>query len=111
MSRVVLLQPWMTAYGDEVIDGRHLGRTIRRNTQGFKWESNSKHVDDMVELCGLKLEAKGAPTPIAGKGRRNIDDDLEPHDAQTFRQPAGRLQAQGSTCRSIVHHSSLQFPL
>ena len=46
----------------------------------------------MVELCGLKLDSKGAPTPITkatGKGRRDIDDDLEPHDAQTFRQAAG----------------------
>ena len=46
----------------------------------------------MVELCGLKLDSNGAPTPITkatGKGRRDIDDDLEPHDAQTFRQAAG----------------------
>ena len=45
-----------------------------------------------MELCGLKQESKGAPTPIAkatGKGWRDIDDDLEPHDAQTFRQAAG----------------------
>ena len=46
----------------------------------------------MVELCGLKLESKGAPTPITkatGKGRRDIDDDLEAHDAQHFMQAAG----------------------
>ena len=45
-----------------------------------------------MELCGLKQESKEAPTPITkatGKGRRDIDDDLEPHDVQTFRQAAG----------------------
>ena len=59
---------------------------------GCEWESNSKYVEDMVELCGLIQESKGAPTPITkatGKGRRDIDDDLEPHDVQTFRQAAG----------------------
>ena len=66
-----------TAYGGEVSEGKHLGRTIRWSPQGFEWESNNKHVEDMVELCGLKLDSKGAPTPIAkatGKGRRDIDD-------------------------------------
>ena len=60
--------------------------------QGFEWESNRKHDEDMVELCGLKQESKGAPTPITKameKGRRDIDDDLEPHDVQSFRQAAG----------------------
>ena len=81
-----------TAYGGEVTEGKHLGRTIRWSPQGFEWDSNSKHVEDMVELCGLKQKSKGAPTPITKateKGRRDIDDDLEPHDAQTFRQAAG----------------------
>ena len=56
-----------------------------------EWESNSKHVQDM-ELCGLKQESKGAPTPITkatGKGRRDIDETLDTTDAQTFRQAAG----------------------
>ena len=81
-----------TAYGGEVAEGKHVGRTIRWSLQGFEWESNSKHVEDMVELCGLKQESKAAPTPITkatGKGRRDIDDDLEPLDAQTFKQAAG----------------------
>ena len=30
-----------------------------------------------------------ADTKATGKGRRDIDDDLEPHNAQTFRQAAG----------------------
>ena len=58
----------------------------------FEWELNSKHVEDMVELCGLKQESKGAPTQITkatGRGRRDIENDLEPHDVQTFRQAAG----------------------
>ena len=73
-------------------EGKHLGRKIRRSPQGFEWESNSKHVEDMVELCGLKLESKGAPTPITkatGRGRRDIDDTLNETDAQTFTQAAG----------------------
>ena len=46
----------------------------------------------MVEMCGLKLDSKGAPTAITkatGKGRRDIDDTLHTTDAQTFRQAAG----------------------
>ena len=81
-----------TAYGGEVSEGKHLGRTIRWSPQGFEWESNSKHVEDMVELCGLELKSKGAPTPITkatGRGRRDIDDTLNATDAQTFRQAAG----------------------
>ena len=65
VSRVVLLLRWMrsivlttdfdtkilprigpTAYGGEVSEGKHLGRTIRWTPQGFEWESNSKHVED-----------------------------------------------------------------
>ena len=81
-----------TAYGREVTEGKHLVRTIRWSPQGFEWESNSKHVEDMVEVCGLKLESKGAPTPITkatGRGRRDIDETLNETDAQTFRQAAG----------------------
>ena len=80
------------AYGGELTEGKHLGRTIRWSPQGFEWESNSKHVEDMVELCVLKQGSKGAPTPITmatEKRRRDIDDDLEPHDVQTFKQAAG----------------------
>ena len=96
-----------TAYGGEVTEGKLLGRTIRWSPQGFESESNSKHVEDMVELCGLKLGSKGAPTPTTkatGRGRRDIDDTLNETDAQTFRQAAGT----GSTCRSIVNHFSLR---
>ena len=73
-------------------EGKHLDRTIRWSPQGYEWESNSKHVEDIIKLCGLKQESKEAPTPITkatGKGRRDIDDDLEPHDVQTLRQAAG----------------------
>ena len=81
-----------TAYGGEVTEGKHLGRTIRWSLQGFEWESNSKHVEDSVDLSGLKLESEGAPTPITkatGRGRRDVDDSLNEADAQTFRQAAG----------------------
>ena len=53
-----------TAYGGEVTEGKHLGRTIRWSPQGFEWESNSKHVEDMVEVWDSKRESKEAPTPI-----------------------------------------------
>ena len=36
-----------TAYGGEVIEGKHLGRTIRWSPKGFEWVSNTKHVDDV----------------------------------------------------------------
>ena len=89
-------------------EGKHLGRTIIWSLQGFEWEANSKHVDDMVALCGLKLDSKGAPTPITkatGKGRRDIDDDPEPHDAQTFRQAAG------TGLHLSIDRPSLQFAM
>ena len=88
----ILPQLGPIAHGGEVIEGEHLARSIRWSHQGFECESNNKHAEDMVELCGLKQESTGAPTPITkatGKGRRDIDDDLEPHDVQTFRQVAG----------------------
>ena len=74
------------AFGGDVTEEKHLGRTIRWSPQGFEWESNSKHVEDMVELCGLKLGSKGAPTPITKatvRGRRDINDTLNETDAQT----------------------------
>ena len=46
-----------TAYGGEVTDGKHWNRMTRWSPQGFEWESNSKHVEDMVELFALKLES------------------------------------------------------
>ena len=82
----------LMVYGGEVTEGKHLGRTIRWSPQGFEWESHSKHVEDIVELCGLKWESTGAPTPITKateKGRRDIDVDWEPHDVQTCKQAAG----------------------
>ena len=96
-----------TAYGGVVTEGKHFARRIRWSPQGFEWESNSKHVEDMVELCGLKQESKGAPTPITkatGQGRRDIDDDLEPHDAQTFRTA-------GTGLYMSIDHPPLQFAM
>ena len=73
----------------------HFGTKILPRIKESTWaeqSSNSEHVEDMVELCGLKLDSKRAPTPITkatGKGRRDIDDALDTTDAQTFRQAAG----------------------
>ena len=92
------------AYGGEVSEGKHLGRTIRWSPQGFEWESNSKHVEDMVELCGLKLGSKGA-TKATGRGLRDIDDTLNETDAQTFRQ------AEGTGLYMLIDRPSLQFAM
>ena len=52
-------------------EGKHLGRTIRWGRQGFEWESNSNHVEDMVELCGLKTGIKGSTdAEHEGDGKR-----------------------------------------
>ena len=81
------------------------GRTIRWSPQGFEWESKGQQADDIVE----QLDSKGAPTAITKateKGRRDIDDELEPHDAQTFRQAAGT-----GLCLAIdAHRFSLRCP-
>ena len=76
----ILPQIGPRACGGEVNEGKHLGRTIRWS---LKVSNGSR---------GLKQVSKGAPTQITkatGKGLRDTDDDLEPHDVQTFRQTAG----------------------
>ena len=65
-----------TVYGGEVTEGKHLGTTIRWSPQGFECEPNSKHVEDVVELCGLKQESKGAPTMFRPSERRQAQDCL-----------------------------------
>ena len=87
---------------------KHLVRTIRWSPQGFEWESNSKHVEDTVELCGQKLESKGAPTPITkvtGRRRRDNDDTLNETDDQTVRQAAG------TELYMSIDRPSLQFAM
>ena len=91
-----------TAYGGEVTEGKHLGRTIRWSPQGFEWESNSERGEDMVELRGLKLGSKGEHRR---RSRRRREEDGE-----TSMTHSDNLYAQGSTCQSIVHHSSLRCP-
>ena len=66
------------------------------------------HFEDILDLCELKLESKGAPTPstkATGRGRRDIDDTQNATDAQTFRQAAGT-----ALCMSI-DRPSLQFAM
>ena len=89
-------------------EGKHLGRTIRWSLQGFEWESNRKHVEDMVEMCGLTLGSKGAPTPITkatGRGRRDVDDTLNETGAQIFGQAAG------TGLHMSIDRPSLQFAM
>ena len=82
------------AYGGEVTEDKHLGRTIRWSPQGFEWESNSKHVEEMVELCRLKLESKGAPTPMVMGG---MSEPKKVHKLQVVRVARYVLQHLGET--------------
>ena len=73
-------------------EGHHLCRRRRRSPQESEWESNSKHVDDMVELCRRKLDSKRTPTPVTKatvNGRRDMDDELDQHDVRASRDVAG----------------------
>ena len=90
-----------TVSGGEMIEGHHLCRRRRWRPQESEWKSNSKHVDDMTELCRLKLDSKRTPTPdtkATGKGPRDIDDEL-----QASREVAG-------TGASSTGASSIQCP-
>ena len=95
------------AYGGEVSEGKHLGRTIRWTPQGFEWESSSKHDEDMMELCG-RTET-GLKREHRRQSRRRWGKDGETsmtHWTQTMLRLSDKLHARGSTCRSIIHHSS-----
>ena len=55
-------------------------------------DTNGRHVDDMTELSRRKLDSKRTPTPFTkatGKGRRDIDDELDHHDMRASREVAG----------------------
>ena len=57
----------------------------------------------MTELCGRKLDSLRTPTPVkkaTGKGRRDIDDELEQHDVRASRKVAGT--GASSTGPSII---------
>ena len=86
-------------------EGKHLGRTIRWSPRGFEWESNGKHVEDMVELCGLKQESERAPTPITrttGKGRRTSMT----YWSHTMCRPSDKRQ---TGLHMSIHRPSLKF--
>ena len=88
----------------EMIEGHHSYRR-RRSPRKSEWESNSKQVDDMTELSRRKLDSKRTPTPVTkatGKGRRDIDDELDQHDVRASREVAG-------TGASSTGASSIQF--
>ena len=96
-----------TVFGGEMIEGHHSCKRKRRSPQESEWESNSEHVDDMTEVCGRKLASLRTPTPVTkatGKGRRDIDDELEQHDVRASREVAG-------TGASSTGPSSIQFAM
>ena len=76
----------------EMFEGHHLCWR-RRSPQESEWESISKHVDDMMELCRRKLDSKKTLTSVTkakGGGRRDTDDGLEQHDVQASRKSLGQ---------------------
>ncbi len=80
------------SFGGQATEGPHLGRLIRWTPEGFEWEANPKHAQDLMQLVGLKQSSKGADVPIAktvGKGMRTIIDELTVEEATSFRQGAG----------------------
>ena len=82
-----------TACGGEVTERIAFGQNNLKEPSRFRMESNSKHVEDMIGLCGLKLESKGAPTPITkapGRGRSDTDD-TERDRCSDFSQAAGTV--------------------
>ena len=80
-----------TWYGGETKGKRNSCRGVRWSLQGSEWESNSKHVDDMVRLWRLKLGSKETPTLVtkATGRRRDTDETLMQHDVRASREAAG----------------------
>ena len=64
-NTVIMLCIRPTVFGGEMIEGHHLCRRRRWSPQEPEWKTNSKHVDDMTELCRLKLDSKRTPTLVA----------------------------------------------
>ena len=83
------------AYGGQVAEGDHLGRTIGWTSEGFTWEGNAKHIKDVWQLMGVDpAKASGAVTPASkhtGKNQRDVTDELDEEQATTFRQAAGTM--------------------
>ena len=101
----IMLHIGPTVFGGEMIEGHHSYRRRRRSPRKSERESNSKHVDDMTELSRRKLDSKRTPTRVTkatGKGRRDIDDELDQHDERASREVAG-------TGASSTLPSSIQF--
>ena len=78
-------------FGGQATSGDHLHRIIRWSERGFSWEADPKYSRQIVEELGL-TEAKGADAPCStecGKGRRDLEDPLDPEAAKQFRKLAG----------------------
>ena len=78
-------------FGGQVTLGDHLRRIIRWSERGFSWEADPKYSRQILEELGL-TEAKGADAPCSkecGKGRRDLEDPLDPEAAKQFRKLAG----------------------
>ena len=84
-------------FGREMIEGHHLRRR-RRIPQESEWESNSKRVDDMMELCRRKLDSKKTLTPVT-KATEMMD-----WSSMTCREVAG-------TGASLTGSASTQFTM
>ena len=78
-------------YGGETASGKHLGRTISWNPDGFTWNADQKYQKMIVEELGL-TNAKGSDLPCAknvGGNVREADDLLSEEEASQFRHLTG----------------------
>ena len=98
-----------TAFGGEVTEGKHLGRTIRWSPQGFEWESNNKHVEDMVEVCGLKTGIKGEHRRRSRMRREEDGKTSMTHRTRPMLRLSDKLQARG--LYMSIDRPSLQFAM
>ena len=90
-----------TWYGGEMKGKCNSCRGVRRSLQGSEWESNSKHVDDMMRLWRLKLGSKETPTLVtkATGRRRDTNETRMQHDVRASREAAG---ISSSTVKSSI---------
>ena len=92
-------------FGGQVTSGDHLRRIIRWSERGFSWEADPKYSWQIVEELGL-TEAKGADAPCStecGKGRRDLENPLDPEAAKQFRKLAGTALYLSQVCHVRDH--------
>ena len=78
---------------------KFLGRTIRREEDGFTWEADTKHVRILLEESGME-DCKSLSLPLAredeqlnddNKGPQQEEKEMDVNHAKKFRRAAARL--------------------